>query len=85
MLEIIQPPLIVTFGNSGWSPYGFIHALFGGEQEYQGAEHGDWNLKRFQTSIGGRKTTIIGLPHLSKYQPMGKPVVEAWLKDNQLK
>ena len=85
MLEIVQPSLIVAFGNSDWSPYGFIHALFGGEQEYQRAEHGDWNLKRFQTTIGGRKTTVIGLPHLSRYQPMGKPSVEAWLKDSRPK
>lgn len=85
MLEIVRPSLIVAFGNSAWSPYGFIHALFGGEQEYQRAEHGDWNLKRFQTTIGGRETTVIGLPHMSIYQPMGKPGIEAWLKDNQPK
>ena len=83
MLEIVQPSVIVAFGNSGFSPYGFIHALLGGEQEYQRAEHGSWNLKQFQTMVGGRRTTVIGLPHLSRYQPMGKPSVEAWLKDPQ--
>lgn len=83
LLSIVQPSLIVAFGNSGFSPYGFIHSLYGGEQEYQRADHGDWNLKQFQTSISGRQTTVIGLPHLSRYQPMGKPNVEAWLKSNQ--
>lgn len=85
MLEIVRPTLIVTFGNSGFSPYGFIHTLLGGEQEYQRAEHGDWNLKRFQTIIGGRKMTVIGLPHLSRYEPTGKLSVEAWLRDSQPK
>ncbi|UTM02915.1 uracil-DNA glycosylase family protein [Alcaligenes sp. NLF5-7] len=83
LLGIVQPSLIVAFGNSGLSPYNYIYSLYGGTpQEYQLAGHGDWNLKRFQTSINGRTTTVIGLPHLSWYQPMGKPNVEAWLKTN---
>lgn len=84
LLEIVRPSLIVAFGNSGLSPYNYIYSLYGGtQQEYQLAGHGDWNLKRFQTSIDGRSTTVIGLPHLSWYQPMGKPDVEAWLKASQ--
>lgn len=84
LLKIVQPSLIVAFGNSGLSPYNHIYSLYGDtQQEYQLAGHGDWNLKRFQTSIDGRPTTVIGLPHLSWYQPMGKPDVEAWLKTNQ--
>lgn len=82
-LKIVQPSLIVACGNtSNLSAYSFIHSRFGGEQTYHPAGHGDWNLKRFQTTINGRKTTVIGLPHLSYYKPDGKPSVEAWLKES---
>ena len=82
MLEIVQPSLIVTFGNgnSGLSPYSFLQASFGGQPEDHPASHGNWRLSRFHTTLNGRKTTVIGLPHLSRYQPMGKPDVEGWLK-----
>lgn len=85
MLEIVRPSLIVAFGNGGFSPYGFIHSRFRGEQEFQRAGHGNWNLKRFQTTISDRETTVIGLPHLSRYKPMDKPAVKAWLKDSLAK
>ncbi len=80
LLSIVQPKLILVFGNSGFSPYGFIHKKYGGEQTYIPAGHGDWSIKKFSTKIGGSQVTVVGLPHLSRYDPIGKMYIIDWIK-----
>ena len=70
LLSIVKPRLILVYGNSGFSPFVYLHSRFGGEIRYQLADHGDWNLKAFKTTIDGRETAVVGLPHLSRYNPM---------------
>lgn len=80
LLSIVKPKLILAFGNSGFSPYGYIHQLYGGEQFYEDSGHGDWSLKSFVTDIEGHIVSVVGLPHLSRYQPIGKSHVIDWIK-----
>jgi hypothetical protein len=79
ILNIVKPKLIITFGNSSISPYGFMHSMLGGNEEYFPSGHGNWTLKGFNCQIGGRSVYIAGLPHLSRYSPINKGQVIEWL------
>lgn len=79
ILEVVQPQLIIAFGNSADSPYGYLHAMFGGKEEYMPSGHGNWQLKGFRCHINDRPVYVAGLPHLSRYSPYGKPQVVQWL------
>ena len=80
LLSIVKPRLILAFGNSGFSPYAYIHSRFGGEQSYASADHGTWNLKGFHASIAGKEVYVAGIPHLSRYNPIGKQHLIDWIK-----
>lgn len=82
ILDIVQPKLILTFGNSGVSPYGYLYAKFGDKQEEFPSGHGNWKVKGFSCHINGRPTYVAGLPHLSRYSPVGKQDVIDWLKSH---
>jgi hypothetical protein len=79
ILNIIKPKLIIAFGNSEVSPYGFLHTILGGDEEYFPSGHGNWSLKGFSCEINGRTVYVAGLPHLSRYSPIGKKEVIEWL------
>jgi hypothetical protein len=79
ILNIVQPKLIIAFGNSEISPFGFLHSMFGGDIEYLPSGHGDWTLKGFDCQINGRAVYIAGLPHLSRYSPIKRAQVVEWL------
>lgn len=73
ILNIVRPKLILTFGNSSVSPYGYIRKRFPCLNEMSiPSGHGDWQVKGFDTVIDGRKTYVAGLPHLSRYSPIYK-------------
>lgn len=79
ILDVVQPKLIIAYGNSADSPYGYLHSMFGGEQEHIPSGHGTWVAKGFQCTINGKPMYIAGLPHLSRYSPMGKDHIVEWL------
>lgn len=79
ILNIIKPKLIITFGNSEVSPYGYLHTMLGGDEAYFQSGHGNWSLKGFSCEINGRSVYVAGLPHLSRYSPIGKKEVVEWL------
>lgn len=80
ILEIVQPKMIITFGNSDYSAYGYLKAKFDGKEDCCiCAGHGDWKLKGFNTRINGRTVYVAGLPHLSRYSPENKPHLIEWL------
>lgn len=83
ILRIVQPKVILTFGNSGTSPYSYLYQKFGSntKQEMINSGHGDWSLKAFSTTINNIDTIIIGLPHLSRYSPIGKNFVIEWIRN----
>ncbi len=80
ILDIVKPKLLLVFGNSGISPYGYLHNKFGGEQEFIPSGHGNWKLKGFNTIINGQPVYVAGLPHLSRYSPVDKSHLINWLK-----
>jgi hypothetical protein len=79
ILGVVQPKLIIAFGNSNQSPYGYLKAMFEGEEESMPSGHGNWRVKGFHCQIDGRSVYVAGLPHLSRYTPEGKPQVVQWL------
>ena len=81
LLSIVRPRLILTFGNSSFSPYGYIHALDGGIQRCAPAEHGNWSLKGFNAYLPWGEVFVVGIPHLSRYSPVGKQHVIDWIRN----
>lgn len=81
ILELVQPKLIIAYGNSNVSPYGYLRAMFEGEEEQIPSGHGNWKVKGFNCSIGGRPTYVAGVPHLSRYSPIDKHEVARWLAE----
>ena len=85
-LRIVQPDVILAFGNSGVSPYGYLlgrSRAAGGMLEEETSEssgHGSWRLRTFTAVLAGRPTRIVGFPHLSRYDPTRKPHVVDWLQ-----
>lgn len=79
ILSIIKPKLIIVFGNSEISPYGYLHSILGGKEEFFPSGHGSWQLKGFDGQINGQSVYVAGLPHLSRYSPIGKNYVVEWL------
>lgn len=84
IIKLVKPKLIIAFGNSAVSPYGYLHSLLGGQVEYIPSGHGNWNVKGFEASITGRSVYIAGLPHLSRYSPIGKMQIVEWLKQRRI-
>lgn len=82
LLSIVRPRLILTFGNSSFSPYGYLHTLHGGSQRYAPSGHGDWSLKGFDAQMPWGEVFVAGLPHLSRYSPVGKHRVVDWIKNS---
>lgn len=86
VIEIVQPKLILSFGNSRLhSPFGFLKSLYCEDLEKSNFEeidsgHGKWKCYGFKADINGRSTAIIGLPHLSYYSPNKEPVLK-WIKE----
>jgi hypothetical protein len=73
IIKIVKPKLIISFGNSEISPYRFLHRMLGGtEVKPQPARQGNWKVKGFNTSINCQAIYVAGLPHLSRYSPIGK-------------
>ena len=79
ILSIVKPKLIIAFGNSGASPYGYLHSILGGKVESFPSGHGNWKIKGFNSQINGGPVYIAGLPHLSRYSPIGKNHVIEWI------
>ena len=81
MLAMVRPKLILAFGNSAISPYGYLRQVHASATEVRfPAGHGSWQCKTFTTQISGATVTVIGLPHLSRYSPLDKPGLVKWLK-----
>jgi hypothetical protein len=69
IIDIIKPSKLVVFGNGEEeSPYAFIRANYRGAEER--FEYGNRRrLKRLETVIGSRPTSVIGLMHPSRFVP----------------
>ena len=87
ILQVIRPRIILACGNangSPWkSPYAYIKSLkdLNARDEWQGKSgHGHYRLKKCMLDIDGRKNVLlVGLPHLSWYNP-DKSELKTFLK-----
>lgn len=79
IIELIRPKLKLTFGNSSISPYAYLHTRLGGKEDSFPSGHGNWSIKSFSCKINGHPLFVVGLPHLSRYLPIGKKQVVQWL------
>lgn len=81
ILEVVRPKLILAFGNSGVSPYNYLLQKLGGREDPPAESgHGSWKLKGFATTLEGRPIYVAGIPHLSRYSPVGKHQFCSWLE-----
>ncbi|MCK5284059.1 MAG: hypothetical protein KAJ86_00585 [Alphaproteobacteria bacterium] len=78
ILEIVKPKLLLVFGNSHPSPYTYLRDKFPVmlEESYRSG-HGNWLCRSFKVDS---KFTVVGLPHLSRYDIIGKTDVIDWIK-----
>ena len=81
VLEIVQPRLIVSCGNSAHSTYGYLKHRFRPQESSVPSGHGGYSLKHFDAEIDGRQYRILGLPHLSWYMPQGRPEFTEWIRE----
>jgi hypothetical protein len=84
VLNLVKPKTILCCGNSSFSAYAYLKNRFGGQESSSPpgvAEHGNWQIKSFKTEINGRKVVVIGMPHLSRYDPVNKLGVIGWMKN----
>jgi hypothetical protein len=83
ILALVKPKLILCCGNSQVSSFGYLQRKFDGEIQYSPkgvALHGDWAIKAFRTELNGQPVLVVGFPHLSRYNPIGKPQIIEWIK-----
>ena len=72
ILDIVQPSLVITFGNSERSPYAFLRDKLphrAGEETCDSG-HGTWKCRGFEGEWRGKRLYVAGLPHLSRYSPL---------------
>lgn len=84
-LGIVQPKVILAYGNSTstFSPYSYMLKKFGGIKiPDESSGHGNWKLRGFRATIHGNPVFVAGLPHLSRYSPVGRKHVICWIKKN---
>ncbi|MBD64738.1 MAG: hypothetical protein CME62_06000 [Halobacteriovoraceae bacterium] len=70
-ISLIRPKLVICIGNSeSRSAYSFIKNKFNVEDiaNYR-AGHGNYKIKYTRISIQNRETYILGIPHISYYEP----------------
>lgn len=83
ILAVVQPKLILCCGNSHVSAFAYLHRKFGGEIQYSPkgvAQHGDWAIKAFRAELIGQPNLVVGFPHLSRYNPIGKQQIIEWIR-----
>lgn len=77
VIQIVQPKALIVYGNGGGSPYAWLKRRFGAAHEdSRPSGHGDWRCRRF---LIPDRFWVIGLPHLSRYNVIGKPEIARWV------
>jgi hypothetical protein len=78
IMEIVRPSKLIVFGNGEYeSPFAFIKSRYPGHEK-RFVVRRSYTLKRLTTVIDGRKTEVIGLPHLSRFAPVD--ITLEWLR-----
>jgi len=78
-LNVVQPRVLLVFGNSNPSPYTFLRKKFGAtNQETIESGHSNWSCRAFKAD---NDMVVVGVPHLSRYDIIGKGAVIEWIRD----
>lgn len=77
IISIVQPRIILAFGNSGISPFHFLRQQYHPVlMDSHPSGHGNWCCFGFSTPTGIK---VIGIPHLSRYAVNKHPKVVDWI------
>jgi hypothetical protein len=79
ILHIVQPRLVIAFGRG---PFDCLESLAKNKTETKrfSTGHGNWIHRIFQGEIASLKVTVIGLPHLSRFNIIGKTRAVKWIR-----
>jgi len=80
IIGIVRPKIVLAFGNSAISPYDYLRRQFAHDEEILPSGHGAWTCKGFWAETDAHRFYVAGLPHLSRYSPIGKDAIVRWLK-----
>jgi hypothetical protein len=70
ILKIVEPKIIIVFGNSeSKSPYAYMKRKYNIKKDEIDSikNYYKYNAKSFTFELNGRKTHVVGLPHLSRF------------------
>jgi len=77
ILSIVQPKMVLTYGNAACSPYAFLRRRADAREESRlDAGHAKWSCKAF--TIPGQ-FKVVGLPHIGSYSIDEHPEVIGWI------
>lgn len=80
-IRIVDPDHLLVFGNSKISPYQYIKSKYSLElKDYKDSGHGSWRCYYCSGEIEGRRRSLIGIPHLSRYYITYHEDVIDWIK-----
>jgi len=84
ILKIVEPKLIIVFGNGeSNSPYSYLKRNYGIQDnniDLKPIENNNLNAKSFTFELNGRKTHVVGLPHLSRF-PIKNDEIYSWIQN----
>jgi hypothetical protein len=85
IIEHVRPRLLIVFGNGPISPFRWLlhlgEAQGGVEKLCETASgHGTWRVAAFGIRVGGNPISIVGLPHLSRYNVTRNGNVVSWIR-----
>ncbi|HZL78534.1 MAG TPA: hypothetical protein VFC17_06750 [Candidatus Limnocylindrales bacterium] len=82
ILRIVRPKLMLVYGNLAVSPFNYLEKIAKNKTVTQiyPSGHGNWNCRFFCGELAGLKVTVIGLPHLSRFDITKHPRVAAWIR-----
>lgn len=79
LLGVVQPALVIAYGNGGQSPYRFLLNQFGPDGEERcNSGHRPWLCRSFV--VPGR-FRVVGVPHMSRYDISAHSEVVEWIKN----
>lgn len=81
ILRIVHPKMLLVYGNGSKSPFGFLYKRSIGPSPIDSiwsGRHG-WDCKAFRAGIVDQDVVVVGLPHLSWYNVIGKSQVVEWI------
>lgn len=83
-LEIIQPKMILTIGNGeSKSAFAYLKSRYGAKQvERVASKVSGWGCKRFSAQINGKSVTVVGVPHVSRFDPARYSDLFDWIKQS---